>query len=85
MLNSNESPLEIAKSKNLIQMSDTNAIAEIVDAVLNNPTNSSAVQDIQAGNDKAIGFLVGQIMKLSKGSANPSIAQSTLRERISNK
>lgn len=85
MLNSNESPLEIAKSKNLIQMSDTNAIAEIVDAVLNDPTNSSAVQDIQAGNDKAIGFLVGQVMKLSKGSANPSIAQSTLRERISNK
>lgn len=83
MLTSDKSPLEIAESKNLIQISDTNEIARIVDGILSVQSNSSAVNDIKSGNDKAIGFLVGQVMKLSKGKANPSVAQEMIRERIS--
>jgi len=82
MLNSNESPTDIAKSKNLLQITDSNAIYQIVDTVLGDAANISAIADIKSGNDKAIGFLVGQVMKLSKGSDNPSMAQEALRERI---
>lgn len=82
MLTSSESPREIAKSKNLLQMTDTGAIAKIVDEVLADGANAQAIQDIKTGNDKSIGYLVGQVMKKSAGSANPVIAQNLLRERI---
>ena len=75
-------PEEIAKSKNLLQVSDEGAIAKIVDEVLNDPASAKAVADIKAGNDKAIGFLVGQIMKKSQGKANPALAQKLIRERL---
>ena len=76
------SPKAIAEEKNLLQVSDEGAIAKIVDEVLADPASQKAVQDIKAGNDKAIGFLVGQVMKQSKGKANPALAQKLIRERI---
>jgi len=78
----NESPRAIAEAKNLLQVSDEGAIAAIVDEVLADPASSKAVEDIRAGNDKAIGFLVGQIMKKSQGKANPALAQKLIRERL---
>lgn len=75
-------PEDIAKDKNLIQVSDEGAIAKIVDEVLADPASQKAVEDIRAGNDKAIGFLVGQIMKKSQGQANPAMAQKLIRERL---
>lgn len=75
-------PEEIAKEKNLLQVSDEGAIAKIVDEVLADPASAKAVADIKAGNDKAIGFLVGQIMKKSQGKANPALAQKLIRERL---
>lgn len=75
-------PRAIAEAKNLLQVSDEAAIAAIVDAVLADPASAKAVADIKAGNDKAIGYLVGQIMKQSKGKANPGLAQKLIRERI---
>lgn len=75
-------PRAIAETKNLLQVSDESAIAEIVDAVLADPSSQKAVEDIRAGNDKAIGFLVGQVMKQSKGQANPGLAQKLIREKI---
>lgn len=71
-----------AESKNLLQVSDEGAIAAIVDEVLVDPASQKAVEDIRAGNDKAIGFLVGQIMKKSQGKANPALAQKLIRERL---
>jgi len=82
LLASDRSPREIATEKNLLQVSDEGAIAAIVDEVLANPASQKAVEDIKAGNDKAIGFLVGQIMKKSQGKANPALAQKLIRERI---
>lgn len=75
-------PREIATAENLIQMSDDSAIAEVVDAVLADPANAQSVADIKAGQDKAIGFLIGQVMKASGGKANPALAQKIIRERI---
>jgi len=82
LLVSDKTPKEIAESKNLLQVSDEGAIAAIVDEVLADPASAQSVADIKAGQDKAIGFLVGQVMKKSQGKANPSLAQKLIRERL---
>ena len=75
-------PIEIAEEKNLLQVSDEAAIAAIVDEVLADPSSAASIADIRAGKDKAIGFLVGQIMKKTQGKANPALAQKLIRERL---
>jgi aspartyl-tRNA(Asn)/glutamyl-tRNA(Gln) amidotransferase subunit B len=82
LLMTDKSAREIAESKNLLQVSDEGAIAAIVDEVLADPANAKAIADIKGGNDKVIGFLVGQIMKNSQGKANPALAQKLIRERL---
>jgi aspartyl-tRNA(Asn)/glutamyl-tRNA(Gln) amidotransferase subunit B len=82
MNRTSKDPLEIAKEKNLIQDSDEGAIGAIVDEVLADPMSTQAVKDLKAGNDKVIGFLVGQVMKKSAGKANPALAQKLIRERV---
>lgn len=82
LLSSNEPPRAIAERKNLLQVSDESAIAAIVDEVLADPVSQKSVEDIKAGKDKAIGYLVGQIMKKSQGKANPALAQKLIRERL---
>lgn len=77
-----DSPRSIAEKKHLLQVSDEGAIAAIVDEVLADPASQKAVDDIRGGNDKAIGFLVGQIMKKSKGQANPALAQKLIRKKL---
>jgi len=83
LLSSDKSPREIAELRNLLQVSDESAIAAVVDEVLADPSCRQAVEDLRAGNDKVIGFLVGQVMKKSQGKANPALAQKLIRERIS--
>lgn len=84
LLISDTSAKEIAESKNLLQVSDEGAIAAIVDEVLADPMSAQSIEDIRAGQEKAIGFLVGQVMKKSQGKANPSLAQKLIRERLAN-
>ncbi|MEK9196036.1 MAG: hypothetical protein AAB914_01575, partial [Patescibacteria group bacterium] len=73
---------DYAKTKGYIQVSDEGAIAKIVEGVLEG--NPSAVEDIKNGEMKAIGFLVGQVMKASKGQANPGLAQKLIKQQIEN-
>jgi aspartyl-tRNA(Asn)/glutamyl-tRNA(Gln) amidotransferase subunit B len=82
MQKSSSSPLVIAEEMNLLQVSDENELGIIVDGVLANAANTQSVADFKAGKDKAIGFLVGQVMRESKGKANPALAQKLIRERI---
>jgi aspartyl-tRNA(Asn)/glutamyl-tRNA(Gln) amidotransferase subunit B len=82
LLVSDKSPREIAEAKNLLQVSDEGEIAKIVDEVLADPASAKAIEDIKNGNDKVIGFLVGQIMKKSQGKANPGLAQKLIRDKI---
>jgi aspartyl-tRNA(Asn)/glutamyl-tRNA(Gln) amidotransferase subunit B len=82
LLASDKSPREIAEAKNLLQVSDESAIAAIVDEVLADPASAQSIADIREGKDKAIGYLVGQIMKKSQGKANPALAQKLIRERL---
>lgn len=83
MMRRSDDPRSIAIEKNLIQVSDEGSIAVIVDDVLADISFVKAVEDLKNGNDKVIGFLVGQIMKKSGGKANPALAQKLIRERIS--
>lgn len=71
---------EYANSEGLIQESDEGAIKAIVDEVLAN--NKKAADDVAAGEMKAIGFLVGQVMKASKGKANPGLTQEIIKKKL---
>ena len=82
MLLTGDAPRMIAEAKNLLQVSDEGAVAEIVDAVLADPASASSIADIKAGKEKAIGYLVGQVMKRSRGQANPALAQKLIREKL---
>lgn len=71
-----------ATASGLVQVSDESEIAKIVEEVLADPTSAASIADIKAGKDKAIGYLVGQVMKQSKGKANPALAQKLIRGRL---
>jgi aspartyl-tRNA(Asn)/glutamyl-tRNA(Gln) amidotransferase subunit B len=75
-------PRDIATRRDLLQVSDESAVIQIVEQVLADEQSQKSIADIKAGNDKAIGFLVGQVMKKSAGKANPALAQKLLRERL---
>ena len=72
----------IAKELGLIQENDLGALEAIVDAVLKKPETKKAQDDFRNGEEKVIGFLVGQVMKESKGKANPSAVQQILRDKL---
>lgn len=82
LLISTKTAREIATAKNLLQVSDESAIAAVVDEILADPASQKSIEDIKAGKDKAIGYLVGQVMKKSQGKANPALAQKLIRERL---
>ena len=65
----------------LKQISDSNEIDKIVDEVLKN--HSTMVEEFKSGKEKAFNALIGQVMKVSKGKANPAQVSSILKEKIS--
>ena len=75
-------PRTLAEQKNLLQVSDESAVTAVVDDVLADPASASSIADIVAGKEKAIGYLVGQVMKRSQGKANPAMAQKIIRQKI---
>lgn len=73
-------PKQIAEDRNLIQESDEGALIMLVQQVLSE--NPKAAEDVKNGEMKAIGFLVGQIMKASQGKANPGIVQQLIKKQL---
>ena len=71
---------KIAKEKGLVQVSDSGQLLAWVNEALDN--NPKSIEDYKNGRDRAIGFLVGQIMKASKGQANPQMINKMLLEEI---
>lgn len=71
---------QYAQDKGYIQVSDEGEVAKIVEQVL--ADNAKAAEDVKNGEMKAIGFLVGQVMKQSKGQANPSLAQDLIKKQL---
>lgn len=76
LIKSQRSPEEIVKEKGLSQISGEDILGDVVKKVLLG--NPKAVEDFKNGKDKAVGFLVGQIMKETKGKANPTLAKNIL-------
>ncbi len=71
----------IVKEKGLVQISDESAIKKAVDEVISK--NPKEVERFKAGDEKLLGFFVGQIMKLTKGKANPQIVNEMLKKKLS--
>ncbi|MDO4759457.1 MAG: Asp-tRNA(Asn)/Glu-tRNA(Gln) amidotransferase subunit GatB [Candidatus Saccharibacteria bacterium] len=75
---------QLATEKKLLQENDMAALEVIVDQVLADPATKQAQADFRAGQEKVLGFLVGQVMKASRGSANPAAVQQILRQKLLN-
>ncbi len=73
-----KSPAEIVKEKGLTQISDSGAIEEACGKVIE--SNPGPAQDVRDGKEKAIGFLVGMVMKEMKGQANPQMVNEVMRK-----
>ena len=80
MFASGESPGKIVESKQLAQVSDTAALEKLCDQAI--AANPGPVADYKAGKVAALNFLKGQVMKLSKGKANPAVVGSILEARL---
>jgi len=73
-------PEKIVKEKGLVQISDEGQLTEIITKVLDE--NEQSVTDYKNGRDRALGFLVGQVMKATKGQANPPMVNKILKQEI---
>lgn len=80
MFATGKDPADIIKEQGLVQISDEGALKEMVSQVVE--ANPKSVEDYKAGKTKAMGFLVGQIMKQSRGQANPAVINKLLAEKL---
>ncbi|MGB9802223.1 Asp-tRNA(Asn)/Glu-tRNA(Gln) amidotransferase subunit GatB [Desulfofundulus sp.] len=80
MFATGKDPEQIVQEKGLVQITDEGAIAAVVEEVLAN--NARVVEDYLKGKERAFGFLVGQVMKATRGKANPELVNRLLRERL---
>jgi len=80
LLASGGDPEALVKAKGLVQISDTSALVADIDAVL--AENPKELADYRAGKTKLMGFFVGQIMRRTKGQANPAVVNQLLAEKL---
>jgi len=80
MYNTGKDADAIIKEKGLSQISDTQQVKEVASQVIQD--NAQAVADYKAGKSQAVKFLVGQIMKATKGRANPNLASELIKEKL---
>jgi len=80
MVKENKKPSQIVKEKSLVQITDMSEIEKIVDKILSNSANQ--VKQYQNGEEKVFGFFVGQVMKETKGKANPKAVNELLKEKL---
>lgn len=82
MVSRGKTPLELVKEKGLRQISDHAVLENIVMEVLKE--NPQAIEDYRQGKDRAIGYIMGQTMKATKGKANPQVAKKIIEEKLIN-
>ena len=80
MMSSGNSAGSIVESKGLKQVTDEGELDAVISEVISE--NANAVEELRGGKEKAFGFLVGQVMKKTKGTANPKLANRLLKEKI---
>ncbi|MBX6376980.1 MAG: Asp-tRNA(Asn)/Glu-tRNA(Gln) amidotransferase subunit GatB [Clostridia bacterium] len=74
-----QSPRRVVEEQGLVQVSDEAALLAVVESVL--AQHPQAVADLRSGKEKAVGFLVGQVMRATRGQANPALANELVRRR----
>ena len=72
---------EVVEAKGLVQLSDPAQLLPVINEILDN--NEQSIEDFKNGKGRAVGFLVGQIMKATKGKANPGVVNKLLNEELS--
>ena len=82
MFYTGKDPEKIVEEKGLKQISDEDKLESLVEQIIED--NPDVIEDIRNGKDKAIGYLVGQVMKETKGKANPQMVNKMFREKINN-
>lgn len=80
MIESNQNPEIIVKEKNLVQISDEGELLKIIRGVLQK--NQNQIEEYLSGKEKVLGFFVGQIMKETKGKANPQLVNQLLKTEL---
>lgn len=80
MFEEGKDPNKIVKEKGLIQINDEGEIEKIVDETLDE--NPESIEDYKNGKDRALGFLVGQVMKKTRGKANPGIVNKLISKKL---
>jgi aspartyl-tRNA(Asn)/glutamyl-tRNA(Gln) amidotransferase subunit B len=80
MLESSEDPKKIVEREGLLQVTDSGAIEAVVDDAMK--ANPLVVEEFRSGKEAVLGFMVGQVMKLSKGKANPALVNELLRKKM---
>lgn len=80
MFKTGKSAEQIVKEKNLIQISDQKELEEIIDKIV--AENPKVIEDVLSGKKKAMGFLVGKVMKATSGKANPGIVNQILKKKL---
>jgi aspartyl-tRNA(Asn)/glutamyl-tRNA(Gln) amidotransferase subunit B len=83
MYNTGKDSAAIIKERGLSQISDTNELEKIAAEVIQ--SNVQPVADFKAGKENALKFLVGQVMKASKGRANPQLVNEVLKRKLAEK
>jgi aspartyl-tRNA(Asn)/glutamyl-tRNA(Gln) amidotransferase subunit B len=83
MWKTKKDPDVLVKELGLVQISDSSAVEKIVEEVLQK--NPGQVAEFRSGKDKLFGFFVGQVMKLSKGQANPDMVNQVLKDKLNGK
>jgi len=80
MFNTGKTPELVIEEKGLVQISDEETLSKIIDDIIKN--NPGVVEDYKSGKKKAVGFFVGQVMKVTKGQANPAVVNKILIEHL---
>ncbi|MFQ5873476.1 MAG: Asp-tRNA(Asn)/Glu-tRNA(Gln) amidotransferase GatCAB subunit B, partial [Dehalococcoidia bacterium] len=80
MFDTGKSPGQIVKEKGLMQITDAEEISRIIQQVLKD--NPDPVSDFRGGKEQALAYLVGQVMKATRGRADPGVVNSLLREQL---
>ncbi|MBM3256242.1 MAG: Asp-tRNA(Asn)/Glu-tRNA(Gln) amidotransferase subunit GatB [Candidatus Moranbacteria bacterium] len=82
MLQRGGDPSQIAEELDLVQVSDSNALEKVIKLVIKN--NPGPIAELRAGKDKTLQFLIGQVMKETRGKANPQVAAKMIKKAVVN-
>jgi aspartyl-tRNA(Asn)/glutamyl-tRNA(Gln) amidotransferase subunit B len=80
LLKEDRDPQLIVEEKNLVQITDTSELEKTIDKILK--TNTKQVEEFRGGKEKVFGFFVGQVMRETKGKANPQIVNEMLIKKL---